>query len=131
MLQAYSNNISGTANTAVVFSTNKINTNKNITHNTNSADILINTPGFYKVTIDASYSAADAGLVSLQLFANNVAIEDAISSITVVASSLVNGVISTIIKANPGIPNQSITLNVKPTADITISNINISINRLP
>lgn len=131
MLRTYSTNITGTADTAIVFNTNKIDTNRNVNHTAGSSDILINTPGYYKITVDANYSAAAAGLVSLQLFADNVALSDAISSITVTQNNVNNGNFTTIIKANPGVAQQNVILTVKPTADITINQIGVCINKLP
>lgn len=127
MLRTYSNNISVTASSPIPFNNDKIKTGTEITHPSASV-IQVNKPGYYKITVDASYSGA-AGLASIQLYANNVAIPDAIISTTLVADSVSNGSFTTILKANIGALGDSINLTVLPTVDLTISNIALNINR--
>lgn len=130
MLRTYSKNISGTANNPIVFNTNKILTNKSVSHSAGSSNISINTPGYYAVTLDSSLTIGTTGTVSLQLFADGVAIPDAIFTINSTAGEYSAATFSTIIKATPGNAGQSVNLTVVPTADITISNIDLGINRL-
>lgn len=133
MLRAYSNNITGTSGSGIVFNTNKILTNNSVVHHEGSANITVRAPGFYAVNLDASFttpSSASAGVVSLQLFADNVAIPDAIITATVTPGEYINGSFSTIIKAAPGSFNSNVKLTVVPTADIEVSSIAIGINRL-
>jgi hypothetical protein len=139
MLRAYSKNITGTANTGIEFDTNKILTNTSVTHTEGSANIVVRTPGYYAVTVSSSFKAATTSTtedtqatstdISLQLFANGIAIPDALASDTV-SSNVESISFSTIIKATPGTFGSNVTLTVVPTADIDISNIAIGINRI-
>lgn len=130
MLRTYSKNISGTASTPIVFNTNKILTNNSVSHTAGSSNITINTPGYYNVTVDSSITIGTTGTVSVQLFADGVAIPDAIFTINSTAGEYSAATFSTIVKATPGIMGEKVTLTVVPTADITISNIDLGINRL-
>ena len=130
MLRTYSKNISGTASTPIVFNTNKILTNNSVSHTGGSSNITINTPGYYNVTVDSSITIGTTGTVSVQLFADGVAIPDAIFTINSTAGEYSAATFSTIVKATPGIMGEKVTLTVVSTADITISNIDLGINRL-
>lgn len=130
MLRTYSKNISGTASTPIVFNTNKILTNNSVSHTAGSSNITINTPGYYNVTVDSSITIGTTGTVSVQLFADGVAIPDAIFTINSTAGEYSAATFSTIVKATPGIMGEKVTLTVVPTANITISNIDLGINRL-
>lgn len=130
MLRTYSKNISGTANTPIVFNNNKILTNNSVSHTAGSSNITINTPGYYNVTLDSSITIGTTGTVSVQLFADGVAIPDAIYTINSTAGEYSAATFSTIVKATPGRIGEQVNLTVVPTADITISNIDLGINRL-
>ena len=128
MLRTYSKSITATANTLIPFNTDKINIGTSIKHPT-ATNITVNTQGYYMVTIDTSFTGT-AGLVSLQLYADGVAIPDAIITETIVADSYSNCSLTTIIKASRGNFNENATLTVIPTADLTISNIALGVNRV-
>lgn len=129
MLRTYSTNITVSANTAIPFNTDKISVGTSITH-PSATNINVNKPGFFLVTFDISMSSTDAGPVTLQLYADGVAIPDAIVTTTLVASTTTNGSFATIIKANPGNLGENVTLTVVPTANLTISNVALGLNRV-
>ena len=81
------------------------------------------------VTLDVSFTGT-AGLTSIQLYADGVAIPDAIITTTIVADSYSDCSFTTIIKANRGNLTENVTLTVVPTADLTISNIALGVNRV-
>lgn len=130
MLRTYSNNISTTANTAIVFNTNKILTNNSVTHSAGSSNIVINAPGYYMVNLDLSGTIGTTGSATIQLYADGVAIPDAIIENTFTASENSNTSFSTIIKATPGATGNNVTLTVIPSTELTLSNISLGINRL-
>ena len=84
--------------------------------------------GYYTVTLDASFTGT-AGLASIQLYADGVAIPDAIITETVVADSYSNASFTTLIKANGGNFGENVTLTVVPTANLTISSIALGVTR--
>lgn len=128
MLRTYSKNITVTANTAIPFNVKKIDIGNSIEHPT-TTNITVNKAGYYMVTLDISFTGA-AGLSSIQLYADGVAIPDAIITQTLVADSYSNCSFTTIIKAKPGTYNSSVTLTIVPTTDITISNVALGVNRV-
>ena len=128
MLRTYSKNITATANTAIPFNVDKINIGSSIKHPT-STNINVDRPGYYMVTLDVSFTGT-AGLTSIQLYADGVAIPDAIITTTIVADSYSDCSFTTIIKANRGNLTENVTLTVVPTADLTVSNIALGVNRV-
>lgn len=130
MLSTYSKNISATANTAIPFNVNKILTNTSVSHSPGSSNIVINTAGYYFITLDTSMTIGTTGVTSIQLYADGTAIPDAMIIDNLTAGEYSNSSFSTIIKATPGMIGQSVNLTVIPTADLTISNIALSVNRL-
>ena len=131
MLRAYSNNITAVANQPIVFNTDKLDTDSSIVHTGGSANILVRRSGYFEVnlTISATTATAVTDPISIQLFANGVAIPDAIATATFTQDSYSNLSFDTIIRANPGMLGQTVTLTVVPTNDLTISNISIGIIR--
>lgn len=128
MLRTYSKNITTTANTPIPFNVDKINIGSSVKHPT-STNINVDRPGYYIVTLDVSFTGT-AGLTSIQLYADGVAIPDAIITTTIVADSYSDCSFTTIIKANRGNLTENVTLTVVPTADLTISNIALGVNRV-
>ena len=128
MLRTYSKNITTTANTAIPFNTDKINISNSIKHPT-ATNITVNRQGYYMVTLDISFTGT-AGLTSIQLYADGVAIPDAIITQTVTADSYSDCSFTTIIKANKGNFAENVTLTVVPTADLTISSVALGVNRV-
>lgn len=129
MLRTYSKSITATANTAIPFNTDKINIGTAVKH-PNATNINVNRPGFYMVTLDVSFTSSTAGLSSIQLYADGVAIPDAIITETIVADSYNNSSFTTIIQANRGNFAENVTLTVMPTTNITISNIALGVNKI-
>ena len=127
MLRTYSKNITATANTAIPFNTDKINVGSSIKHPT-STNITINRPGYYLVTLDISYTG-EAGLTTIQLYADGVAIPDAVINATIVADSYNDNSFTTIIKANKGNIGENVTLTVVPTTALTISSVALGVSR--
>lgn len=128
MLRTYSKNITISANTAIPFNVDKIEIGSSIKHS-NASSINVEKPGYYMVTLDASVSGA-AGLASIQLFADGVAIPDAIITETLVADSNANVSFTSIIRARPGAFNDDVSLTIVPTVDLTISSIALGVNKI-
>lgn len=131
MLRTYSTNITATSGNAINFNANKILTRNDISHTAGSSNIIVNNPGYYFITLNISSTITTTGEVSIQLYADGVAIPDAIITTNITAGEYSNNTFETIIKASPGLSNQTVTLTVVPTADLTISNISFGINRVP
>ena len=132
MLRAYSTNIEVTANSAIPFNTDKFDVGNNISHTAGSPNIIVRSPGFYEVNLDISFTTTETVTepVVIQLYANGVAIPDAIIRLNVASNTtIVNPSFNTIIRALPGVPFQSVTLTVIPNTDITISDVSIGIDQ--
>lgn len=130
MIRTYSSNISVAANTAIPFNTNKILTGNTISHSAGSSNIVVRTPGYYSVTLDVSGTIDTTGPVVIQLFANGIAIPDALIKTTYTANTDTDNSFTTTIKATPGAEGETVTLTVVPTAAITVNNIALGMNRL-
>lgn len=130
MLRTYSKNITATANAAIPFNTNKILTNNSVSHTAGSSNIVINAPGYYAVNLSLSGTIGTTGPATVQLYADNVAIPDALIDNTFTASENSDVSFSTIIKATPGLAGKTVTLTVVPSAELTVSSIALGINRL-
>jgi len=128
MLRTYSNNITSTANVPIVFNNNKLNTSLDILHTAGSGSITVQTPGYYNVNLDISLTG-DTGPVTIQLYADGVAIPDAIIYTTLTTDSYTNNSFNTIIRANAGVVGQNVNLTIVPSVDITIQNIALGIER--
>lgn len=68
-------------------------------------------------------------LLELLIFANGTAIPDAIISTNVTATEIVNCSFNTIIRANFGLPSQTVSLTIVPTNDISITSVAIGIDQ--
>lgn len=133
MLRTYSKNINVNAGEAIPFNINKIDNVRNESHQEASPSITLNRPGYYDVYCDISFTtqSEETNPLSVQLYANGVAIPDAIITVNVGSTSTyVDSSFGTIIKANPGTPLQKVSLTVVPTANITISSISITVNKV-
>ena len=130
MLRTYSKNITATTGNAIVFNTNKILTGKTVSHSAGSSSIVVNSPGYYEVNLDLSASTATAGLVTIQLYADGVAIPDAVIITNLAANSNVDSSFSTIIRATPGTVNENVSLTVVSDTDLTLSSIALGIDRI-
>lgn len=130
MLRTYSKSITANANNAIVFNTNKILTGNTISHNGGSSSVIVNKPGYYKVDLDISSTVGTTGEVSIQLYADGIAIPDAIITANITAGEYSNNSFSTIIRATPGTVNQNVNLTVMPTVDLTISSVALGIDRI-
>lgn len=132
MLRTYSKDITVNADTAIPFNVDKFDIGNNVGHQSGSNNIIIHSPGFYEVNFDISFTTAEelTDSVTIQLYANGVAIPDAIINTTVASTSTyVNSSFNTIIRANPGVPFQSVTLTVVPSANINIFSAAIGVDQ--
>lgn len=132
MLRAYSKDIEVAANAAIPFNTVKFDVGNNISHTAGSSNIIVRSPGFYEVNFDISCTtlAEETDPVTIQLYANGVAIPDAIITTTISSTTAVeNCSFNTIIRALPGVPFQSVTLTVVPSAGISILTAAIGIDQ--
>lgn len=132
MLRAYSKNINVTANTAIPFNVDKFDVGSNIGHTSGSGSITIRNAGYYEVNLDIAFTTAEAPTtqpVTIQLYADGVAIPDAVIITNVTATEVVNASFNTIIRAISGFPSQTVSLTVIPSNDITISSVAIGIDQ--
>lgn len=132
MLRTYSKDITVTANTAIPFNVDKFDIGNNIGHQSGSGNIIVRSPGFYEVNLDISFTTPEAVTepVLIQLYANGVAIPDALINATVASNTTyVDSSFNTIIRANPGVPFQSVILTVVPNADINIYSVAIGVDQ--
>lgn len=132
MLRAYSKNIDVTANTPIPFNVDKFDIGNNIGHTSGSSSIVIRNSGYYEVNLDIAFTTAEAPTtqpVTIQLYADGVAIPDAIIMTNVTATEVVNSSFNTIIRATRGLPSQTVSLTVIPSNDITISSVAIGIDQ--
>lgn len=132
MLRAYSKNIDVTANTPIPFNVDKFDIGNNIGHTSGSGSIVIRNSGYYEVNLDIAFTTAEAPTtqpVTIQLYADGVAIPDAIIMTNVTATEVVNSSFNTIIRATRGLPSQTVSLTVIPSNDITISSVAIGIDQ--
>ena len=132
MLRAYSKNIEVEANTPIPFNMDKFDVGTNIGHTSGSGSIIIRNSGYYEVNLDIAFTTAEAPTtqpVTIQLYADGVAIPDAIIMTNVTASEVVNASFNTIIKATRGFPSQTVSLTVIPSNDITISSVAIGVDQ--
>ena len=132
MLRAYSKDITVSANNAIPFNVDKFDTGNNIGHQSGSGNIIIRAPGYYEINLDISFTTAEAPTeqpVSIQLYANGTAIPDAIISTNITATEYVNASFNTIIRANSGLPYQTVTLTIVPTNDIQISTVSVGVDQ--
>lgn len=132
MLRAYSKNIDVTANTPIPFNVDKFDIGNNIGHTSGSSSIVIRNSGYYEVNLDIAFTTAVAPTtqpVAIQLYADGVAIPDAIIMTNVTATEVVNSSFNTIIRATRGLPSQTVSLTVIPSNDITISSVAIGIDQ--
>ena len=132
MLRAYSKNIDVTANTPIPFNVDKFDIGNNIGHTSGSGSIVIRNSGYYEVNLDIAFTTAVAPTtqpVTIQLYADGVAIPDAIIMTNVTATEVVNSSFNTIIRATRGLPSQTVSLTVIPSNDITISSVAIGIDQ--
>lgn len=128
MLRTYSKNITVSANSAIPFNVDKIDVGNSVEHS-NPSSIVIKKPGYYKVNFDASITGA-AATVTIQLYADGVAIPDAVIIQTLVADSNSNVSFSTILRARPGAFDDDVTLTIVPNADLTITSTAFGINKV-
>jgi len=132
MLRAYSKNIDVTANTPIPFNTTKFDIGSNIGHSAGSSSIVIRKSGYYEVNLDIAFTTAEAPTtqpVTIQLYADGVAIPDAVIMTNVTATEVVNASFNTIIGAIRGYPSQTVSLTVIPSNDITISSVAIGVDQ--
>ena len=131
MLRAYSKNIEVNANNPIPFNIDKFDISGNIGHTVGSSSIIIRNSGFYEVNLDIAFTTAETPAtqpVTIQLYADGVAIPDAIIMTNVTANEIVNASFNTIIRATRGFPSQTVSLTVLPSNDINISFVAIGID---
>lgn len=132
MLRAYSKNIEVTAGNPIPFNIDKFDIGMNIGHNAGSGNIVIRSSGFYEINLDIAFTTAVAPTtqpVTIQLYADGVAIPDAVIMTNVTATEVVNASFNTIIRAERGFPSQTVNLTVIPSNDITISSVAIGVDQ--
>ena len=132
MLRAYSKDITVNAGNAIPFNIDKFDIGNNIGHTSGSSNITIRSTGFYEINLDIAFTTATAPTeqpVTIQLYADGVAIPDAVIMTNVTATEIVNASFNTIIGAKKGFPSQTVNLTVIPSNDITISSVAIGVDQ--
>ena len=81
------------------------------------------------MNFDASITGT-AATATIQLYADGVAIPDAVIIQTLVADSNSNVSFSTILRARPGAFDDDVTLTIVPNADLTITSTAFGINKV-
>lgn len=123
MLQVYSINQAVSANGVVPF--NNVVIDKGCAENLSGVGTIeLNKSGVYKVTVDGVASTA----TTLQLFKNGVALPQAQSTGTTLAFTTFAQVVNN--NCNCNICSSPVTLQVKNTTETTLTNVNITVDKL-
>lgn len=126
MLYTYNTTSQSVAvNGNVLFSTNGIITGSTATHSAGTAEISLNKPGFYMVTVDATIAnPGDAAAnITLELFANGTAVNGAEATLTSTGATDLGAMsFTTIIKVSP---NCSCSTANVPTV-LTVQNTGVA-----
>ena len=123
MLQVYSINQAVSANGVVPF--NNVVIDKGCAENLSGVGTIeLNKSGVYEVTVDGVASTA----TTLQLFKNGVALPQAQSTGTTLAFTTLVQVINN--NCNCNICSSPVTLQVKNTTETTLTNVNITVDKL-
>ena len=135
MLQAYSSNLSVAANAAFPLN-NSVVSKGNAEVLSAPASIQLNQRGVYSVKVNGFATPAAATLVSVQLYLNNVAMPQAISSFTGVASTADNFGFETLVQVMDNncpcncIASPTILQVMNGDSALTDSHINIIVTKL-
>ena len=123
MLQVYSINQAVSANGVVPF--NNVVIDKGCAENLSGVGTIeLNKSGVYEVTVDGVASTA----TTLQLFKNGVALPQAQSTGTTLAFTTFVQVVNN--NSNCNICSSPVTLQVKNTTETTLTNVNITVDKL-
>ena len=123
MLQVYSINQAVSANGVVPF--NNVVIDKGCAESLSGVGTIeLNKSGVYKVTVDGVASTA----TTLQLFKNGVALPQAQSTGTTLAFTTFVQVVNN--NCNCNICSSPVTLQVKNTTETTLTNVNITVDKL-
>lgn len=123
MLQVYSINQAVSANGVVPF--NNVVIDKGCAENLSGVGTIeLNKSGVYKVTVDGVASTA----TTLQLFKNGVALPQAQSTGTTLAFTTLVQVVNN--NCNCNICSSPVTLQVKNITETTLTNVNITVDKL-
>lgn len=123
MLQVYSINQAVSANGVVPF--NNVVIDKGCAENLSGVGTIeLNKSGVYEVTVDGVASTA----TTLQLFKNGVALPQAQSTGTTLAFTTFVQVVNN--NCNCNICSSPVTLQVKNTTETTLTNVNITVDKL-
>lgn len=123
MLQVYSINQAVSANGVVPF--NNVVIDKGCAESLSGVGTIeLNKSGVYKVTVDGVASTS----TTLQLFKNGVALPQAQSTGTTLAFTTFVQVVNN--NCNCNICSSPVTLQVKNTTETTLTNVNITVDKL-
>lgn len=120
-------------NNFVAFNTNNVSTGCAISHGVGSSTISLNQPGIYKVDFNANILGTAAGIVTLQLLNNNVAVAGALTSETFSVGTTDNVSFSTLIRVRPSCPCVTNVANLQvqlQTTAATLTNANVTVVKL-
>lgn len=115
----------------MTFATNQVRTGCGceIVHTAGSNTIELRGAGVYLVTVNADVAPTGAGLITMQLVRNTLAVSGAEASVTGVAGETENLSFTTLVKvlrSCPVIDNQA-NLQVQLTAPATVTNVSATI----
>lgn len=101
---------------------------KGCTATLNSNAISLNAKGTYMITVNADFIATGAGIATLQLFNNGVAIPDAKSAVTSTAGGTVTQSFTTIIQVPCPVLGNNLTLTESVAG--TLTNASVIVTKL-
>lgn len=114
----------------VTFANNNVLTGCAISHAQGSSTVTLEKAGLYKVDFNANILGTAAGIVTLQLLNNNVAVAGALTSETFSVGTTDNVSFSTLIRVNPSCPCVRNISNLQvqlQTTAATLTNANITV----
>lgn len=120
------------ANDYVAFTGSNV-TGESIDFNAGTTPVKLVQQGLYEVTVNANLIGTAAGVVTLQLFNNNTAVQDAVASVTTAAGDNYNVGFTTIIEVLPYCYCNVNTANLQvqvQTTGVDVANAAITVVKL-
>ena len=120
----------------LLFSTNRILTGCTVTHEPGTATFSLNRPGYYFVSFmgDAAATAADPGVIAVQLLSNTTEVPGALSSSNSTGAADTQSLsFSTIVRVTPTCCPMTtpVTLTLQNTGvEAVFSNVNFTVTKL-
>lgn len=126
MLQLYSSGIDISANAAVPFENSNLQAGC-VAMQTAPANVSLTKPGIYEVSVDGFATAGEAGLVTMQLYADGMPLEQAISSFTGAADAVGNFHFKTFVEVGGCCCRGATTVLRLMNAGIAVTDVHVNI----